>query len=104
MSGDALAQRTLDAVFAQWGKAASYTPTGGEAREITVLLSSPDLMVAPVGIAQRAESPRIEMRVSEVAAPRTGDGLVIGDQSYKLSTPRHPDKRRLKWAVELNRA
>lgn len=103
-ASDDLVAQALTAVFAQWGTAAVYTPIGGAARAITVLLSSPDLMVAPAGIPQRAESPAIEMLVSEVASPRTGDGLSVGTQNYKLSTARHPDKRRLKWAVELNRA
>jgi len=77
---------------------------------ITVMHSNPDLMVAPVGIAQRGESSMIEMMVSEVPSPKKGDVLVIkgdgnaiADEAFVLSTPRHPDRRRLKWAVELYR-
>jgi hypothetical protein len=103
-SGDLIAQQALEAVFAQWGRTAFYTPAGGKSRGIKVLFGAPDLMVAPVGIRQRAESTAIEMMVSDVADPKTGDGLQIGDEAFVLSTPMHPDQRRLKWRVELNRA
>lgn len=103
-SGDDISSLAIAAAFAQFGKAAVYTPAGGEAQSITVMLSSPDLIASAGGIRQTGEAPIIEMMVSEVAAPKKGDALVIGTDAFYLSTPRHPDKRRLKWSVELNRA
>lgn len=103
MDGDAISRQALAAVFAQFGKTAVYTPSGGAAIDVTVLLRHPDEIVAPAGISQRGEAAMIHMLVSEVASPKRGDSIVIDGQGYMLGTPRHPDPRRLKWEVELTR-
>lgn len=100
----ALAERAIDAAFRTWGVDASYTPAGGASRVIRVLLSRPDEIVDVGGFAQVGAATMVEIRKSEVAAPKKGDGLTVDGKAYKLGEPRQPDGRRLKWRASLTPA
>lgn len=98
---DALAQKAIDAAFRVWGVDALYTPEGGAALTIRVLLRKPDQFADVSGVRHVGPSPMVEIRKSEVAQPRKGESIVIGGKSYKLGQPMQPDPRRLKWQADI---
>lgn len=100
----ALAGRAIDAAFRTWGVDAAYTPAGGAPRTIRVLLSRPDEIVDVGGFAHVGAATMVEIRKSEIATPKKGDGLTIDGEAYKLGEPRQPDGRRLKWRASLTPA
>ncbi|MFN4229841.1 hypothetical protein [Parvibaculum sp.] len=101
---DARAQKAIDAAFRHMGRDAVYTPAGGEPLNVRVLFTRPDAMADVLGERRFGPSQLIELRKSEVAAPKKGDLIAIDGRTYKLDQPSQPDDRRLKWRAALNPA
>ncbi|MBC7282670.1 hypothetical protein [Hoeflea sp.] len=99
---DARAQRAIDAAFRAFGRDAVYTPAGGDPVEVRVLFPHPDRIAEVAGIRHVGPSQSIELRKSEVAAPKQGDIIEIDGKSYKLGQPMQPDARRLKWSADIS--
>ncbi|MEX2648151.1 MAG: hypothetical protein WD673_03960 [Alphaproteobacteria bacterium] len=113
MSWDLAAQRALDSVFRLFGKAATYTPAGGDPVEVTVVPTVPrksgDEASAGLGRALGAGVERdlatADLRVSEATAagierPVSGDRLAFGGDSYAIRRV-ELDGDRLTWRLVL---
>lgn len=102
---DAAASLSLNAPFALFGKAASYTPAGGGAAvSCRVILdrSDRDMQIAGVESAPFAEGITIEVRQSEIAAPARGGCFTIGVETFVIQDdPKSADAERLVWTCRV---
>jgi len=93
----------VDAVFAAFGKAATYTPPGGgAATACTVIKDARDR--EPSGFSGRPilQGTVIEVRKSEIAAPAKGGAFVVGAENLVIkSDPEAEDPDRLVWTCTV---
>lgn len=101
MAIDDILSAAEDTQFALLGKAATYTPAGGEAASITVIPVQPDQVPEYQTTRVQVETTLFHVRVSEVAAPVAGGSIVYGGTSYTIKgKPRREDPRRRIWTIE----
>jgi hypothetical protein len=80
----------VDATFAAFGRDAIYTPTDGEPITVRVIAIRPDVVTGFGETRIHAETATLELRASEVAAPRPGDALTVdGECSDSVTTRYH---------------
>ena len=72
-------QGAVDATFGAFGIDAFYMPAGGEAVSVRVIARRPDTVVGFGETRIHAETATFELRAGEVASPRPGDQLTVGD-------------------------
>lgn len=93
--------RAIDGVFERLGQSARYHPIGGEPKSIRLLAQRSDAML-DIGHAEvLVETPSFEVRRAEVADPRIGDQILVGDRTYEVCA--EPERRggdRLIWTLE----
>jgi hypothetical protein len=96
----------VDALFADpsIATAAIYTPDGGIATPIRVVLRRPDSVTDFGGAQVWSETTRVDLRVSDVASPRPGDTLAIGGEMFVIQGEPVRDRERLVWTVDLRPA
>lgn len=83
------------AVDAQW-----WSALGGPPVACRIILARPDQMTG-FGEAQIvSDTVRLDMRVSEIAAPADGDWIVIGSERYVLQGEPRRDRLRLVWQCQ----
>ena len=88
------AQRTIDAVYRQWGFLATYTPPSGPAIEgITILRGAPDVQLAGVNGGPFMQADEVEVRISEVAAPVKGGTYTLAEGGEVLTILSDPQSR-----------
>lgn len=109
---DIAAGLAVDASFAAFGKAATYTPPGGVAADCIVIRNSPDA-VAPFGDGSALmQTNTIEVRKSEIAAPVKGGVFVPGaivdgvfvpatEELEVIADPQVLDPDRLVWTCRV---
>ena len=93
----------LDALFqdVNLGLDATWYPSGGAPVPVRVIRKAPDEVTA-FGSAQiLSETALIDVRVSEMADPKPGDGIAIGAENFAIQGEPKRDRDRLIWTLEL---
>lgn len=96
----------MDAIFSDINMAvdAIWYPAGGAPQPVRVIRKAPDEVTA-FGAAQiLSETTIIDVRVSEMPAPKPGDGIAIGAESFTIQGEPKRDWDRLIWTVSVERA
>lgn len=109
-----IAQQAVDAVFALWGRPASYTPPAGGAAVLCLVYRNAADRTVEVGQgAPMLRGDEIEIRKSEVATPQRGGIIVIyptlaahaaqldGETRRVLEDPQSRDPDRLVWTMKV---
>lgn len=89
----------LDAVFAEFGVAASYTPAGGAAVALRVLPRRPDTVVHIFEASIQSLTALFEIRASELDAAAEGDRLDLDGTGYRVQSAQRFDPDRLIWTL-----
>ncbi len=93
----------LDALFADvnLGLDATWYPAVGAPQPVRVIRKAPD-EVTSFGSAQiLSETTLVDVRVSEMANPKPGDGISIGADNFTIQGEPKRDRERLLWTLEL---
>jgi hypothetical protein len=103
-----LGQLAIDAVFSQFGKAATYTPPpsnrtfGNGAIDCTVIIDRADREIDH-GVSRLVrQGVVIEVRASEIATVERGGAFVVGDDAFQvMDAPERQDPERLIWSCTV---
>jgi len=93
----------MDALFANvnLGLDATWYPAGGAPQPVRVIRKAPD-EVTGFGSAQiLSDTTLVDVRVSEMANPKPGDGISIGAENFTIQGEPKRDRDRLLWTLEL---
>jgi hypothetical protein len=94
----------VDATVAALGIGALYTPAGGEPVLVRVIARRPDTIVGFGETRVHTETAIFEVRASEIAAPRPGDQLTVGGDTFVVQgEPERRDPDRLVWTLDVRR-
>lgn len=96
----------VDMLFADpnIGRNAIYTSEGGTPVPVRIIARRAD-EVTDFGEARLwSETTRIDLRVAEVATPRSGDRIEIGGDAFIIQGEPVRDRERLVWTVDLRPA
>ena len=93
-----------DPLFAVFGEAATYTPPGGSAAAVTVILDRSSEVVQQDRTAVTIEQPRALVRASDVPAPGHGDTLAVGTTTWRVLGPGRPDRTGRLFELDLEEA
>ena len=96
----------LDALFADpnIGEDAVYIADGGAPVLVRVVSRQADA-ITDFGEARLwSETTRLDLRVAEVPAPRPGDRIEIGGETFHIQGEPVRDRERLVWTVDLRPA
>ena len=93
-------QGSVDATFAAFGLDAVYTPADGDPVGVRVIARRPDAIVGFGETRIHAETATFEVRASEVADPRPGDQLTVGEAFIVHGEPERRDPDRLVWTLD----
>ena len=92
----------VDTVFARFGVDAIYTPDGGGAVTVRVIVKRPDEIVGFGDTRILTETALFEVRASEVATPQSGDRLTVDGTDYVIQgEPERRDPDRLIWTLDV---
>lgn len=91
-----------DAVHGSFGRPASYTPEGGAATDVSVVLvkETGGEDFGDIGVATARV--RAEVRVSEIATAARGDVFTLGGETWKV-TRADTDSAGLIWKLKVER-
>jgi len=85
-------------------QAATYTPVGGSAVSVRVVKASPKQQEVSIFQTHASVTPYLyDVRVSEVASPKDGDVLVVGDSTFSVRSYTK-DEEQLVWQMNLDKA
>ena len=90
----------VDDCFRHLGRDAVYTAEGGEPVTVRVIAKRPDEIVGLGETRIHAGTALLDVRVSEIAEPRAGDRLNVGDLDYLVQGEPVRDTERLIWTLE----
>ena len=90
----------VDRIYRTFGKDATYTPSGGSAKTVKVLVRRPDEFVEFGDTQVRSEKALFEVRVSEAANPLNGT-LVFDGITYDIQAANREDPDRLTWTLDV---
>ena len=93
----------VDAIFADRNMAADavWLPAaGGAGIACRVIVNAPDADMAFGASRVTVETVRLDVRVSEVAAPARDDTVTIGGDTWQVSAQPRRDRERLVWQAE----
>ena len=93
----------VDALFADPNLArdATYHPADGDAFPVRVIARRADAVTEFGDARLCSETTRFDLRVSEVAAPRPGDRIVIDGAVYIVQGEPLRDRERLIWTTDV---
>ena len=95
----------IDVSFAKLGVDAFYTPEGGAPVAVRVITRRPDQIIGFGETQLHAETTVLDLRVSEVAHPRSGDTVDLGGTTYVVQgKPVRNDPDRLVWTLDVRPA
>lgn len=82
-------------------KVATYTPVDGSPVEVRVVKSSPKQQEASMFQTHLSVTPYLyDVRVVEIAAPRDGDVLTVGEETFTVRSY-EKDEEQLVWRLNL---
>jgi hypothetical protein len=95
-----------DALFADSniGAGAIYTGASGTPVPVRVVLRQPDDITSFGDARLWSETTRLDLRAAEVANPRPGDRIEIGENAFLIQGEPVRDAERLIWTVDLRPA
>jgi hypothetical protein len=96
----------VDALFADpnLGREATYEPADGDPFPVRVIARRADAITDFGDARLWSETTRFDVRVSEVAAPRPGDRIVIDGTPYIAQGEPQRDRERLVWTLDTRAA
>ena len=95
----------VDTVFARFGVDAIYTPDGGGAVTVRVIVKRPDEIVGFGDTRIHTETALFEVRASDIATPRPSDRLTVDGADYVIQgEPERRDPDRLIWTLDVRPA
>lgn len=84
---------------------AKWMPGGASpGSAIRAIRKAPDELTDFGGARIWSETVRVDVRVSEIAAPRPGDRIVISGETFELQGEPTRDRERLVWTLDLRPA
>jgi hypothetical protein len=86
------------------GREAVYIADGGAPVLVRVVSRQADAITDFGDARLWSETTRIDLRVAEVAAPRSGDRIEIEGEAYLIQGEPMRDRERLVWTVDLRPA
>jgi len=98
--------QAIDRLFADpnIARAAVYTPAGGAPVTVRVIAKRPDEIIGFDETRIHAGTALIDVRVSEIAEPRSGDRISLDGEDYVAQGEPVRDAERLIWTLEARPA
>jgi len=90
----------VDDCFRHLGRDAVYTPEGGAPVAVKVIAKRPDEIVGFDETRIHAGTAMFDVRVSELAEPRSGDRFSLDGEDYVVQGEPVCDAERLVWTLE----
>ena len=84
-----------------WAEAAVWTPAGGSATAVSVIVDQPHTVAEVAGFGTVAQAWRAYARASDMAAPARGDALVVGARTFAIAKA-ELDVLGVIWTLDLN--
>jgi hypothetical protein len=96
----------LDALFADGNlaRAATYLPAGGDPVPVRVVTRRADAITNFGEARLWSETTRFDLRVSEIASPRSGDQLALDGETFVVQGEPVRDRERLVWTLDTRPA
>ena len=96
-------QALLDTLFADPSLAqdATYLPAAGDMLPVRVIARRADALTDFGDARLWSETSVFDVRVSEIAEPRPGDRLVLGDEVFVVQGEPVRDRERLVWTLSM---
>ena len=96
----------VDALFADanLGRAAIYEPADGDPFPVRIIARRADAVIEFGEARLWSETTRFDVRVSEIAAPRPGERLIIDGATYIVQGEPVRDRERLVWTIDTRPA
>jgi hypothetical protein len=96
----------LDTLFADphLARDATYEPVDGDPFPVRVIPRRADAVTAFGDTRLWSETTRFGLAVREVAAPRPGDRIVLGDEAFVVQGEPVRDRERLIWTLDTRPA
>jgi len=93
----------MDAIFADVHLAvdATWYPAGGAPQPVRVIRKAPDEVTSFGSTQILSDTTLVDVRVSEMANPKPGDGIAIGADNFTIQGEPKRDRDRLLWTLEL---
>jgi hypothetical protein len=80
---------------------ATYASASGDPFPVRVIARRPDAVTDFGGARLWSETTRFDLRVSDVAAPRPGDRLVLDGETFVVQGEPVRDRERLVWTLDV---
>ena len=100
MSFKAAAQRSVDSIFSRLGEDATFTATGGQPLTVRAMWRQPDEIVDVASSRIHTETVIFLLRMAEVGAPKAGDVLQIGADSFVIQGEPQREQHCLVWKLD----
>jgi len=93
----------VDAIFqdANMAADATWTPQGGAPLPVRVIRKAPDELTTFGAARILSDTTLVDVRVSEIPAPKPGDTIIIGTDTFTIQGEPKRDRERLIWTLEL---
>lgn len=89
------------ATFAAFGEEILYRPAGSAERSIRAIVRKPDTIVGVYDTRISTATMLMEVRASDIAAPRRGDTILYQSTSYEVQGTPQADVQRLVWSLKV---
>lgn len=100
MTARAAFSRSVDSLFGKLGMAAVFQPRFGLNAAVTIIPKKPDEIIGLGQSDVAAEVTLFDVRVSEVADPKTDDVILHNGSEYRIIGEPRRDIHRLIWTLE----
>ena len=93
----------VDRLFADpnLGREATWEPADGEPASVRVVARRADAVTEFGSARLWSETTRLDLRVAEVANPRSGDRIVIAGEAFVVQGEPVRDRERLVWTLDV---
>lgn len=89
------------ATFAAFGEMITYRPAAGAERAVRAIVRKPDVINAVFDTRVSTSTMLMEIRASDITAPRRGDTIIYQAISYEVQGAPQADLQRLVWSLEV---
>lgn len=94
------AQRSVNSIFSRLGEEATFTAAGGQPLTVRAVRRQPDEILDVASSRIHTETSIFLLRVAEVAAPKAGDALLLGTDSFIIQGEPQREQHGLVWKLE----